>query len=129
MRLPSLPRVNLRFFDLRPSNFGPSHAVLAVALSFLGLFLYSAAQTAVHGYATQQERRELTAQVDVLRRQRAELTGLREYLSSDEYIEAVARTQFGLVRPGEIAVNVDAPTAPLPERRPGQRWWEALFAR
>ncbi len=124
MRLPSL-----RPPGLWPSDLGPSHAVLAVALLFLGLFLYSAAQTAVHGHATEQERRELARQVDVLLRQRAELKGLREYLSSDEYLEAVARTQFGLVRPGETAVSVDAPTAPLPERKPGQRWWEALFAR
>ena len=139
MRLPSLrlnglrlPGVRLdgwRLGALRTLTFGPSHAVLAVALLFLGLFLYSAAQTAVHGYAVQQERRVLAAQVDELRRQRAELVGLREYLSSDEYLEVVARTQFGLVRPGETAVVVDGPTAPLPERQPGQRWWEALFAR
>mgnify|MGYP003340364600 CR=1 FL=1 len=53
----------------------------------------------------------------------------KESLSSDEYLEAVARSQFGLVRPGETVVTVDAPTAPMPERKPGQRWWEALFAR
>ena len=56
-------------------------------------------------------------------------TPAKVQLSSDEYVEAIARTQFGLVRPGETAVSVDGPTAPLPERKPGQRWWEALFAR
>lgn len=139
MRLPYLRLSGLRLSgvrlsswrddSLRPLTFGPSHAVLAVALLFLGLFLYSAGQTAVRGYAVAQERRMLAAQVDQLRRQRAELVGLREYLSSDEYLEVVARTQFGLMRPGETVVMVDAPTVPLTERQPGQRWWEAMFAR
>jgi cell division protein FtsB len=111
------------------SAFGPAHVVLTIAVLLLGLFLYSAAQTATQTYRLHAERRVLVHQVDELRRQRAELQGLREYLASDEYLEGVARTQFGLVRPGEIAVVVDGPTRPLPERTPGQRWWEALFAR
>ncbi len=115
--------------SLRLLTVGPAHAVLAIALLFLGLFVYSAAQTAVNGWTLEQQRGDLTRQVEQLRRQQAELKGLREYLSSDEYVEAIARTQFGLVRPGETAVSVDGPTAPLPERKPGQRWWEALFAR
>ena len=49
--------------------------------------------------------------------------------ATDEYLETVARTQFGLVRPGETAVVVDGPVRPRPERTAGQRWWEALFAR
>jgi cell division protein FtsB len=117
MRLPSL------------GSFGPSHVVLAVAALFLALFLYSAVQTAAQTYRLHEERRSLTYEIDELRRQRAELQGLREYLASDEYLETVARTQFGLVRPGESAVLVDGPTQPQPERAAGQRWWEALFAR
>jgi cell division protein FtsB len=117
MRLPTL------------GSFGPVHVVLAVAALFLALFLYSAVQTAAQTYRLHEQRRELTYEVDELRRQHAELQGLREYLSSDEYLEAVARTQFGLVRPGETAVLVDGPTKPRPERTADQRWWEALFAR
>jgi cell division protein FtsB len=117
MRLPTL------------GSFGPVHVVLAVAALFLSLFLYSAVQTAAQTYRLHEQRRELTYEVDELRRQHAELQGLREYLTSDEYLEAVARTQFGLVRPGETAVLVDGPTKPQPERTADQRWWEALFAR
>ncbi len=109
--------------------FGPAHVVLTIAALLLGLFLYSAAQTATQTYRLHAERRVLVHQVDELRRQEAELRGLREYLASDEYLEGVARTQFGLVRPGEVAVVVDGPVRPLPERVAGQRWWEALFAR
>jgi hypothetical protein len=41
----------------------------------------------------------------------------------------VARSQFGLVRPGETAVVVDAPPAATPTTTPGERWWESLFSR
>ena len=117
-----LPRLSL-------PEFRPSHVVLAIATLFLCLFLYSYVQTAARTYWLHEQRRVLVYEVDELRRQRAELVGLKEYLGSDEYLETVARTQFGLVRPGEVAVQVDAPIRPLPERQPGQRWWEALFAR
>ncbi len=109
--------------------FGPSHVVLTVAALFLCLFLYSYVQTAAQTFRLHEQRRVLVHEVDELRRQRAELAGLKEYLASDEYLETVARTKFGLVRPGETAVRVDAPTQAIPDRLPGQRWWEALFAR
>lgn len=119
----------MQLTQFRLPAFGPSHVVLTIAALLLGLFLYSAAQTATQTYRLHAERRVLVHQVDELRRQEAELRGLREYLASDEYLEGVARTQFGLVRPGEIAVVVDGPVQPAPERVAGQRWWEALFAR
>jgi cell division protein FtsB len=109
--------------------FGPSHVVLTIASLFLCLFLYSYVQTATQTYRLHEQRRVLAHDVDELRRQRAELVGLKEYLASDEYLETVARTKFGLVRPGETAVQVDAPVQAPPARLPGQRWWEALFAR
>jgi len=109
--------------------FGPSHVVLTIAALFLCLFMYSYVQTATQTYRLHEQRRVLVHDVDELRRQKAELTGLKEYLASDEYLEAVARTKFGLVRAGETAVHVDAPTQPDAARLPNQRWWEALFAR
>jgi cell division protein DivIC len=102
---------------------------MAVAALLLGLFLYSAVQTATQTYQLHDQRRELTHEVELLRQQQAELQGLKEYLASDEYVESVARTQFGLVRPGETAVIVDAPPASEAPRAPGERWWEALFSR
>ncbi len=101
--------------------------VLGVALLLLGLFLYAAAQTAVQSYRLRLHEREVFAQVQELRRERAELQGLLAYLQSDEYIEAFARQQFGLARPGEIVVQVDAPPAAPVPRRPGEKWWESLF--
>ncbi|MEZ4554278.1 MAG: septum formation initiator family protein [Dehalococcoidia bacterium] len=119
----------MRLPALRVPAFGPVHMVLAVAALLLGLFVYAAAQTATQTYRLHDERRELSQQVEALRGQKAELEGLREYLASDEYVEAVARTQFGLVRPGETAVVVDSPAEPTPTRTAGERWWESLFSR
>lgn len=101
--------------------------VLAVAILLLGLFVYAGIQTAAQSYRLRQHEREMFTRVQVLRQERAELQGLLTYLKSDEYVEAFARQQFGLVKPGEILVQVDAPTPPPVQRRPGEKWWEALF--
>jgi cell division protein FtsB len=103
--------------------------VLVVALLLLGLFVYAAVQTAAQSFHLRQAERDLFVEVEDLRQRHAELEGLLTYLQSDEYIEAFARQQFGLVRPGEILVEIDAPAAPVDPRQPGQRWWEALFGR
>jgi cell division protein FtsB len=58
------------------------------------------------------------------------LTAIREYLSSDEYIESVARRMLGLVKPGETRVVVSSPDAeptPATEKPAGATWWEGLF--
>ena len=102
---------------------------VAVLLLALYVYAYAAIQTAQNTYRLHEAGRTLQGELYDLRRQRAELEGLRDYLRSDEYIEAVARERFALVRPGEIAVAVDAPESSAPEREPGQRWWEALFGR
>ena len=101
--------------------------IMAVALSLVGLFLYATVQTAAQSYRLHREERALELEVGALRQQRAELEGLVTYLGTDEYIEAFARQQFGLVRPGEVAVEVRAPDGTGQVRRPGERWWEALF--
>lgn len=102
--------------------------VFAVAVVLLGLFLYSMVQTAAQTYQLRQAERELYHEVVRLRAERAELEGLLAYTQSDEYIEAFARQQFGLVRPGETLVEVDAPPVPRHQQlRPGERWWQALF--
>ena len=102
---------------------------MAVALLLLALYVYAAIQTAQNAYRLREAGRTLQGELYDLRRQHVELEGLRDYLGSDEYVEAVARERFGLVRPGEFAVVIDAPASSAPEREPGQRWWEALFGR
>lgn len=119
----------LRLPGVRFPTFGPAQIVTAVAVLLLALFAYSAFQTAAQSYRLREFQRSLESDVLELRVQRAELEGLREYLGSDEYIEAVARSRFGLVRPGETAVLVDSPPGAGLEPQPGRRWWETLFDR
>ena len=122
MRVPlPVPRV--------PFGFGPLHMLFLIAVLLLGLFGYAGVQTAAQNYRLTEERRAVEAEIAVLQTQQAELEGLRAYLASDEYIEAVARSRFVLVRPGETAVAIDAPEQDAPARQPGERWWEALFRR
>ena len=107
------------FRRVRFPAFGPQHVAMAVVALLLVLFAYAAAQSATQSYHLREQERAL----------RAEVEGLRDWVSSDEYIEGVARSRFSLVRPGETLVQVDAPAAPTPPQRPGERWWEAVFGR
>jgi cell division protein FtsB len=101
--------------------------VIVVALLLMGLFVYAAFQTAAQSHRLQLEERALRGEIADLAQQHAELEGLAAYIESDEYIEAFARSKFGLIFAGETAVDVEAPPLPPAERQPGQRWWEPLF--
>ena len=124
------------FPSLRFPAFGPLQMVIAIAALLLVLFAYAGVQTARQQHRLAEQQREVEQEIARLQQQIAELAGLREYLGSDEYIEAVGRSRFGLVRPGETAVIVEDHTtdqqplgAGVPDREPGERWWEALFGR
>ena len=116
----------LPMWHFREPVFGPFQMVVAVVLLLIGLFVYAAFQTAVQSHRLQLQERVLRDDIAQQQQQRAELEGLSKYINSDEYIEAVARTEFGLVLPGEIATVVEAPVVPLVDRAPGERWWEPL---
>lgn len=117
IRLPRVPQF----------SGGPVQIILVVALLLCVLFAYSLFQTTRSSARLAEQYLILEAEVAKLSREQAELEGLRAYLATDEYIEAVARAQFGLVRPGEITVFVQATPATQAEYRPGERWWQSLF--
>ena len=48
---------------------------------------------------------------------------IRDALRSDDYVEYIARKVFGLVRPGEALVIVDAPPPPLDEQADAGMSW------
>ncbi len=114
---------------LRLFAFGPLLVLFPLVALLLALFGYAALQTAAQNHRLAEERRAVEAEIHELRTRQAELEGLREYLLSDEYVEAIARSHFGLAYPGETVVQVDAPPAEEPGRQPGERWWEVLFDR
>lgn len=98
-------------------------------------FLVSGALQAVRSYQLGQEEGRLEEELRQSQERYRRLEALRDYLSSDEYIETVAREQLGLVRPGEQGIVVIAP-APTPTPQPGpdgeasppqELWWEELI--
>jgi cell division protein FtsL len=91
-------------------------------------------------YQVRREASRLARERDDLRKQNAQLREEIRLLNTPEYIERIAREQLGLVKPGEVAVILVAPSpapaatdvrpelskpvAPLPDP-----WWTRLWRR
>ncbi len=105
--------------------------VLGVTAIIVGYFLVIGATTGLRaGHLNDRENR-LEADIAALQQRYERLEALREYLGSDEYIEAVAREQLGLVSKGETSIVVIS-TAASPTPEPDQSeedelWWESLI--
>lgn len=104
--------------------------VLAISALVAAYFLVTAAFTAIRSHQLGEQGAQIRAEIHDLQSRYARLQALREYLDSDEYIEAVAREQLGLVRPDEVAFVVIS-TVPTPEPEEGERdselWWDVLI--
>jgi cell division protein FtsB len=113
----------------------PGRFLLAATLIVAGYLIYSAGGSLLHSYQLQGDEAELRAQIQDLRVQHAQLQQVRDYLRTDEYVEFMARRVFGLVKPGEILVIVDAPKATPAQDQDGaaqdfvlgETWWQRLF--
>jgi cell division protein FtsB len=105
--------------------------VLALTALIAGYFLVTGATTALQSRQLSEREDRLQAEISDLQQRYDRLEALRQYLDSNEYIEAVAREELGLVRSGETSIVV-IPTAasPTPEsggEDDGDLWWEALI--
>ncbi len=106
--------------------------ILVVAAVVAGYLLFTTVATALKSHGLAQDETSVRREIANLDRQHDELVSVREYLSSDEYIESVARRVLGLVKPGETRVIVSSPetdagtpaAAPTPA---AGAWWESLF--
>jgi cell division protein FtsB len=108
--------------------FSPGRILLLATLIVSGYMLMSAGNTFLHSYRLVNNENRLQEQVDDLKQQREQLLQIRDYLRTDEYVEFMARRVFGLVKPGEKLVVVDAP-APEPAPAPNDlTWWQRLFS-
>ena len=113
--------------------FSPGRILLVATLVVSGYLIYSAGGSLLHSYHLQGDEDRLRGQIDELKQQQDQLVQVRDYLRTDEYVEFMARRVFGLVKPGEILVIVDAPKSaaatPSPEEAPlGSTWWQRLFS-
>lgn len=96
-----------------------------IVVYFLGMFAANAIRTQ---QLNEQEDR-LIAEIEEMQTRYERLKALEQYLSSDEYVEAIAREQLGLVKPGETAY-IAISTQPTPTPVPGAAsdlWWENLI--
>ena len=112
-------------------------AVLVVPLVLYALL--ATGQKAVDNYRLNQEADGLRAQIVTLREDNLQLQHDIEQARTDQAIEAIARQQLGLVKPGDHPLvlvpqpgqNAAAPTpAPSPTSPPRpiwRQWWDYFF--
>jgi cell division protein DivIC len=105
--------------------------VLGLTAVIVGYFLVTGATTALRTSRLSDREDRLEAEIAGLQQRYERLEALRQYLGSDEYIEAMAREQLGLVREGETSIVVIS-TAPSPTPDPDEPeedelWWQALI--
>ena len=112
------------------SGFSGGKLILLVTVLAVAYFLVTAALGGVRSYQLHQREDRLRAEIQGLQARYERLEALKEYLNSDEYIEAAPREQLGLVRPGEIGfVTISSQPTPTPapgEARP-ELWWDVLI--
>ncbi len=93
-------------------------------------FLVTGAVNAVRSHQLRQEEGRVRAEIEQMQARYQRLEALRDYLNSDEYIEAVAREQLGLVREGEtgfVAISTVPPPAANPDAPQPELWWDVLI--
>ncbi|MPZ50092.1 MAG: hypothetical protein GEU75_12480 [Dehalococcoidia bacterium] len=109
--------------------FSPGRLLLVATLIASGYFMFSAGTNFMHSYRLAGDEARQQAEVDRLMEQQEQLQQIRDYLRTDEYVEFMARRVFGLVKPGEKLVVVQAPAPEPLEESPDLTWWQRLFSR
>ncbi|HLF79852.1 MAG TPA: septum formation initiator family protein [Dehalococcoidia bacterium] len=105
--------------------------MLAATLVIAAYLVFSASANLLHSYRLHTDEARLRDDIEELRQQQDQLLQIRDYLRTDEYVEFMARRVFGLVKPGEVLVTVDAPLPPQSAAAADldRKWWQRLFGR
>jgi cell division protein FtsB len=105
--------------------------VLGMTAIIIGYFLVTGATTALRASSLGEREDRLGADIAGLQERYHRLEAFRQYLESDEYIEAIAREQLGLVSDGETSYVVisSAPSPPPDPDQPDEDelWWQSLI--
>ena len=96
------------------------------ALSLVGFVVFSGVEGLMQANSLDDRIAQTQAEIVELRRDADQLAALIAWLDSDAYIERIAREDLGMVRPGEEAFAVHAPSRGQLEidRSP---WWANLL--
>ena len=108
------------------SWLSPRRWVILVTAVMVVYLIFTAASNTLQAIQMDEDEASLRQEVDDLAHRYDQLTALRDYWKSDEYIEWVARRELGLVRPGELGIVVISAVTPTPPSEPPQPVWEAL---
>jgi cell division protein FtsB len=110
--------------------FTPGRILLVAIIVAAGYLTFSAGNNLANSFRLVNEEQRLQAEVAALEEELQQLDQVHEYLRSNEYVEFMARRVFGLVKPGEKLVIVDAPQPPPPSEEDLEdlSWWQRLFA-
>lgn len=111
--------------------------IFLLAIPLIIYFSYSIVRKSLDGYSLSQEADAIRRDIEVLKNRNFELKRQADYLSTDGYIEKVAREELNLVKPGEISVVVVASPALATASRDGDganekrdnrpnwnQWWD-----
>jgi cell division protein FtsB len=103
-----------------------SRLIFAAGVLVAAYFIYTAAAGAVQGRQLSQDQDAANARVAELEEKKACLEAVKQYVSSDAYVEQEARRQLGYIRDGEVPFSVISPSLE-PEDQPAGEWWQRLF--
>ncbi|MDD5040233.1 MAG: septum formation initiator family protein [Patescibacteria group bacterium] len=120
-----------------------SRLVIALEVVMLIGLSFAVSKEIVRKYQVQTEIKQLEQKMSEMQKQNTELTGLIQYLDSNEYKEEQARLKLGLQKPGEsVAAVLGASTETAVATTHGQqvtrteaadattnpqRWWNRFF--
>ena len=111
-----------------------ARVIIVLAVAAAGYFVFSAVGDTLLSAKLSKDQQQLHGQIDQLQQQKDELTSIRDYLQTDQYVEGVARQVLGLVRPGQKLFVVASDAAPTPAAPSSgsaatpQPWWERIFS-
>jgi hypothetical protein len=125
----------------RPGSRAPIAQFIAIIVLTISIFLVvDFGRRAAANYRVQREAERLRQEVELAQQEQTELITWRTYVSSDLYVEEMARQELKWAAPGETVVVV----LPTPERvsaapgpltlianpnapTPAQAWWQLFF--
>lgn len=112
------------------TTFSATKLIILITAAVIIYFLVTAGLGTVRSYQLHQREGRVRTELQDLQARYDRLQALKDYLNSDEYIEAAAREQLGLVHEGEtgfVAISSQPAPTPAPNDSHPELWWDILI--